>query len=325
MASHPRIAVIGAGLAGIAFARHLHDRGFQAVIFEKSRGWGGRCATRQWEGNTIDHGAQYFTLRDEAFRTTVQSACGSSLRIIEAPILSQSGEELPGDPRYYHEHGNNRLARDLSIGLRIYLECPIGPLHRGVDGWDVAGQSFDHVISTAPLPQSLNLAGLPASAPMVPCLTAVFRYTGHWPGITRSAYAFSDHSGHLLAWTACENHKVGRITPGHTVLIAQASASFSLTYMESDPSRWVSLLQEAVETRWHLSAETRDGSWTHRWRYARIGQPISLPAWPEGFVYTGDALTQSRVESAWLAGWQSAEKFLTEHKLKTHHRSGCHP
>ena len=39
-------AVIGAGMAGIACARTLVQAGHRVTVFEKSRGLGGRMATR---------------------------------------------------------------------------------------------------------------------------------------------------------------------------------------------------------------------------------------------------------------------------------------
>ena len=70
-------AVIGGGLAGIAAAREIAARGASVTIFEKSRGLGGRCASKRWEGHVIDHGAQYFTIRDEAFHSAISSASGT--------------------------------------------------------------------------------------------------------------------------------------------------------------------------------------------------------------------------------------------------------
>ena len=53
-----RIAVIGAGLSGLAAARRVIAQGHDAVVFEKSRGLGGRLATRRTDdGMPLDHGA----------------------------------------------------------------------------------------------------------------------------------------------------------------------------------------------------------------------------------------------------------------------------
>ena len=50
-----RIAIIGAGLAGLSAARALTAAGHTPVVFEKSRGLGGRLATRRTEFGPIDH------------------------------------------------------------------------------------------------------------------------------------------------------------------------------------------------------------------------------------------------------------------------------
>jgi glycine/D-amino acid oxidase-like deaminating enzyme len=51
------IAIIGAGLAGIAAGRTLAAAGHSVVLFEKSRGLGGRVATRRTGAGAFDHGA----------------------------------------------------------------------------------------------------------------------------------------------------------------------------------------------------------------------------------------------------------------------------
>ena len=70
----PEVAVIGAGISGLICARTLADHGFPVTVFEKSRGVGGRMATRRTaDGLRFDHGAQYFTARDDRFRRYVES------------------------------------------------------------------------------------------------------------------------------------------------------------------------------------------------------------------------------------------------------------
>ncbi|HAL40308.1 MAG TPA: amine oxidase, partial [Polaromonas sp.] len=58
------IAVVGAGIAGIACARTLAQAGHQVTVFEKNHGAGGRMATLDTEYGGFDHGTQYFTVRD---------------------------------------------------------------------------------------------------------------------------------------------------------------------------------------------------------------------------------------------------------------------
>ena len=50
------VAVIGVGLAGIFAARELQAKGLTVEIFDKSRGIGGRLATRRGFETLFDHG-----------------------------------------------------------------------------------------------------------------------------------------------------------------------------------------------------------------------------------------------------------------------------
>jgi hypothetical protein len=275
-------------------------------VFEKSRGYGGRCATKRWEGHRIDHGAQYFTLRDESFRTAVTTACGDSLQALTAPVLTESGAPLEGEPRWYHTSGNSHLARALAAGLDIHTGQTIDTISPEKDGWMIMGERFDRVLSTAPLPQTLKLAGMPATGnDYLPCLTLLLLYAGECPGRTAERYAVSDRPGHALAWSACENHKQGRVQPGFTALVVQASRAFSEQHLEADSSSWAPLLRRDVDERWELSPGAFVTMHPHRWRYARVESPVTSPLLPKGWAFAGDALTESRVESAWLAGWNT--------------------
>ena len=66
---HVRLAIIGAGISGLSCADRLREAGFDLVVFDKARGPGGRMATRRVETAQgiahLDHGAQYFTVRDD--------------------------------------------------------------------------------------------------------------------------------------------------------------------------------------------------------------------------------------------------------------------
>jgi hypothetical protein len=288
-------------MAGIAAARSLCEQKCAVTVFEKSRGLGGRCATKRWEDHVVDHGAQYFTLRDPDFSSEVRAAVGGSLCRIGAPVLSEDGSPLPDDGRYYHADGNSRLARGLAGGLDVRCGVAVAPIVDQV----IDGQRYHAIVSTAPLPQTLALAGVSdgPNVDYVPCLTAVFLYTHPLAEALPGAYARSDRSGSPLAWSACENHKTGRIRPGSLGMVAQASEVFSREFLEEDPGEWSQRLRALVEERWEIPSDRLAGHFAHRWRYARVAAPLSTPPdLPEGWFFAGDALAGSRVESAWLAG-----------------------
>jgi len=69
-----KIAILGCGVAGLSAARELRRNGVDVILFDKSRGVGGRMSTRyagDWE---FDHGAQYFTVQDPDFQAEIEAA-----------------------------------------------------------------------------------------------------------------------------------------------------------------------------------------------------------------------------------------------------------
>ncbi len=306
----PRVAVIGAGVAGLSCARALQDAGVSVVVFEKSRSLGGRCATRRWEGHVVDHGAQYFTLRSEAFRAILETVCPGELEQIQAAFLDATGGEIPAEsPRWFHRQGNNRLGKALLGGLPVRMETPVNSVVEAGGQWLLGGESFSAVVSTAPWPQTAGLLGMSVGEYYAPCLTAFFSYEGSWAGTSRGVYARLDRES-ALAWSACENHKPGRVIPGQTVFVAQASPAWSGEFFEAPPEQWAAGLQWQLEEKWALPTEARRASFTHRWRFARLITSPELPELPTGFFVGGDVRLESRVESAWLSGLQTATQVI---------------
>ncbi len=168
------------------------------------------------------------------------------------------------------------------------------------------GGAFDHVISTAPFPQTARLFEMDDHSDYAPTLTVLLAYRGEWQGVTRECYAISDHRG-LLAWSACENHKPGRISAGHTVMVAQMSEAFSREHLDRPPDEFAAMVRPMVEDRWASPVGNFIAALGHRWRYARVLQPMQHVELPPGLHFTGDALTSSRIEDAWLAGATTIE------------------
>jgi hypothetical protein len=300
-----RIAIIGAGMAGVSAGRLLADRGHRVTLLEKSRGCGGRCATKRWEGHIVDHGAQYFTLRHLDFSAAVQQTCGEALCRITAPVLDEHGAPLPDTGRYCHREGNSRVVRSMAAGLTLRTETTVTDVRALL-------AEYDCVLSTAPLPQTAALFGHTISAEYIPCLTVLLAYRGEPTGLCREAYALSDHTSDL-AWSACENHKPGRIATGCTVMVAQMSEAFSRKHLESPPADYPALVLGMVERRWGLSSDNFLAALGHRWRYARVSKSHIAPKLPDRCYFAGDALAASRVEDAWLAGRAAALNIIHSH------------
>ena len=68
------IVVVGAGIAGLMASTYLSKAGYKVAVLEKSRGVGGRMATRRIEDAVCDHGTQYFSVKGRAFGSVVLEA-----------------------------------------------------------------------------------------------------------------------------------------------------------------------------------------------------------------------------------------------------------
>ena len=165
-----RIAVIGAGIAGLSLARELADR-FEVVVFEKSRGFGGRMATRnagQWQ---FDHGAQFFTAKSAEFGEFLQPfiEAGQVARWdaefveFDRELIASRRSWAEGPAHFVAVPGMNALGKRLAAGLDVRRETRIGGLRPNRGGWlllDASGQcrgEFDWVISAIPAAQAREL------------------------------------------------------------------------------------------------------------------------------------------------------------------------
>jgi hypothetical protein len=324
-----QVAIVGAGLAGLSAARRLQRECPQAevTVFEKSRSFGGRCASRKFHEHIVDHGAQYFTISEKPFREFIEELPEGDPREIPLPIRDFDGNDFktPKGARYYIRRGNNTLGREPGAKLEVRRERHIQQLRQGsTKPWALDGEEFDAVLLTTPLPQMAQILSTPDSgagardalAGYLPNLTGFFEYQGEPHGLSTERYALVDlnrEETHPLAWSACENAKDGRIAPGKTVYVAQASGPFSQEYLEADPQEWLPRLRDYLEEFWRLDPQKRGRVFGHRWRYARVAKSIPLSTiapggLPPGVFAAGDFQAKSRVEAAWMTGWHATER-----------------
>lgn len=89
------VIVVGAGMAGLAAAQALQERGLSVVVLEASDRVGGRTETRTVGGLAFDAGAAWIHATDENPLTPRVRALGLSMRPNAAPSLAYGGAESP--------------------------------------------------------------------------------------------------------------------------------------------------------------------------------------------------------------------------------------
>lgn len=322
-ASVPRVAVIGAGIGGLMLARTLRDHGIEITVFDKSRGVGGRVATRRVEHDqptkslSFDHGAQYFTARDARFRRLVHSWIQDGIvepwmgRIVEVTCGGTVREEKSRTPRYVGVPSMNALAKHLAQDLPMCLGQRIVSLTRDRDRWCVHTDTgehhdgFDLVVSNCPPVQTLDLidqwtdlGNLVQSVAMRSCW-ALMVADERLQGVDFQGAFVNDG---ILSWVASNDHKPGR--PATPSWVVHAAADWSASHLEDDPDEVRQTLLGAFEKVIQRSLDPPQHAVVHRWRYAVAEKPLEQE-------YLFDATTGIGVCGAWCGGSRVEAAFLS--------------
>ncbi len=163
-----RVVIVGAGLSGLVAARELVAAHVDVIVLDKGRSPGGRLATRRLDGATLDHGAQFFTVRSPAFAKQVEDWQQRGLVHVWNHGFDDSDSsdtaDADGHPRYVATKGMNSLAKDLAVGVDVRCSTMVFAVRRDVDSGavtvvvdDGTVLDTDAVIVTAPLPQAFAL------------------------------------------------------------------------------------------------------------------------------------------------------------------------
>lgn len=309
-----RIAVIGAGIAGLACARALHDAGHELRVFEKSRGVGGRMATRRTDHGTFDHGAQYFTARDPIFRRAVDGWLGAGIVApYEGRIVSLQSEAATPlsheESRYVATPGMTAPCRVLAKGIDVLFECTVSAVTPGEDGWrvswDEGGDSgFDAVVLAVPAVQALPLcSAIPALCARVsqghhePCWAVMVRYEQPLPLQFDAAFVLDA----VVGWAMRDASRPGRVAGERWVL--HATANWSGTHLEADAAAVAPEVVEAFHAAAGISAKVVEMR-AHRWRYALSPGLKAGCLWnaSQRIGACGDWCADGRIEGAYLSG-----------------------
>lgn len=311
-----RVAVIGAGVAGLSCANVLRSAGVDVLVLDKSRGVAGRMSTRRGDGWQCDHGAQYFTARHPDFQAEVAQWCAAGAAAPWRARLAAVG----GDGGHQPDGGLERFvgvprmtapARLMAEEHDVRLEQTVTGLRRDEAGWcittresgDAVGR-YAAVVIAVPAPQAVPLLQ-PCAVDMAE-LAAEVRMQGSWAVMLRFAApvdlpfdaAFVNQGP--LRWVARDSSKPGR--DGTETWLLHATAEWSEEHIEDAPESVAEVLIAAFAA---LGAPSPAAWSAHRWRYADSAPALGINhVWnaAAGLGLCGDWLNGGKVEGAWLSG-----------------------
>ena len=310
------VAVVGAGIAGLACARTLHDHGLRVRVFDKGRMPGGRAATRREEGRAFDHGAQYFTAQDRHFARFVGSWCEQGL---VAPWPGRVGvleggsfvAEHDSPVRYVGVPGMGRLAAHLAADLDLKQGGPVVGLDREGEVFRLRGAfaedlgTFDAVLLAVPAPQAVPLLG---ARPRLADAAAAANLRPAWAVLLDFATdlalpfdaAFVKDSP--LVWIARDSGKPGRAAGERWVVHASPAWSEAHLWEDEEDVAW-------ALARAFARLTARDDvplfETAHRWRFALPDPSLGVDCLFDPDLRLGacgDWCLAPRVEGAFLSG-----------------------
>lgn len=320
------VLIIGAGLSGIMAARELEAKNYRVTVFDKGRSVGGRLATRRIGPGRADHGAQFFTVRDEGFQQYVDQWINDGLVYVWTNGFSDGSLVMPtydGHPRHAVHGGLNALPKHLAEGLRdVQVNTKIVTATCDNKGWILQDQDGNlytgrALLMTAPVPQSLTILDEGATVlarddaaalrkiEYGPCLTGLFWIEGR---VTLPQPGAVQRRNSNISWIG-DNKQKG-ISPEATIITVQANPTYSSQMWSSPDDRVLNALKTDLAMFMAEDATIKEAQ-LKRWRYS---QPLSM--YPERtmvadnnppLLFAGDAFGGPRVEGAALSGLAAAE------------------
>lgn len=318
-----RIAIVGAGLSGLIAAREL-SREHEVRVFEKSRGTGGRMATRQSGQWHFDHGAQFFTARSGAFRRFLEPLIEDGvIAVWHARFAEFRRGERSAARRWTAEHphyvgvpGMSAIGNYLATGLTVETAFRVERLERTGRGWLVTGDAgrrrgpFDWIILSPPATQSAGLmpaesllAAVVSERRMKACF-ALLLGLEHEPDLGFDAARIRDAA---ISWISANHTKPGR--PSAPALVVHSTNAWADAHIDDDLARIRQALLDAACDIAGPAVRRATHVDVHRWRYANADKVHERPPQVDAdnaIGICGDWLVRGRIEAA----YKSARRLL---------------
>jgi len=341
------VAVVGAGISGLAAASRLQHGRKRVVVLESSDEVGGRAATSRINlppnaGVLVDYGTQCFTAHSPRFREQVErwEERGICFPWTDGLWKWKQGVLSAPDPLFKQRHyacrnGMKQLGRNLAEGVEVILEYHVASVELIMGIWHIhpACSQSTHtpvmarmLFVSTPLPVAFKLlgqhlfaseeCGLMGRIAYEPTITVV----GIYPeGITPppwQAIEVDNHDSQIfrIAWDSSRRKRGSH----GAVAVVHAVETFSNPWLEPSAEALRRTGQELL-----VEASKLAGDWmkdhfdlaVHRWRYGRSVGPRASMGFVKGpgcspLYIVGDGLNGGMIEGAWLSGTFAAEDCL---------------
>lgn len=325
-----KIAIIGAGLSAISAALNL-KKNVNITIFEKSNNVGGRMAVRRSNPYEFDHGAQFFTAKNNDFRNFIAPLIKENIiqrwdaRFAEFnnnTILRQNswGAEYP---HFVGVPDMNKIIQYLSKNLNVKLNKKINKITKNSknqwilfdDNFNDLG-SFDWVISSAPaeqsaiiLPQEYKHQKQLLQKKMVGCFSLMLGFKDPL-SLSWDAALIGNAD---ISWISVNSSKPGR-SKSFSLLVHSTNAWAEKNINKNDQKIISYMCRETSRIISH-DISIADHIGLHKWKYANIEKQDEsnlLIDYDNKLASCGDWIIHGRIESAFKSGYLLAKSLNKE-------------
>lgn len=331
--SGKNVAIIGAGVAGLTALEALISAGHTVTVFDKSRGSGGRLASKKLNESSWDMGAQFMRAHTPEFTAQIkQWEKMGWVKHWDVTPWTINGSHRAASPddidRYVGMPRMTGISRNLVEQADEFI-TQARVHHTDFDSesrqWLLTTEEganfgpFDEVIVNTPPEQALPL--VPENSVicehiegvhMLPCWTLLLAYERPLECNFDAAFVKSGPIG----WIARNNSKPGR--DSRETWVIQANHEWSERMIEAPKDQVQRDLIEAFHTACGDYSDASD-VWLHRWLYSLPAHaPLHGALRDDDYNLTvcGDWCHKPSVEGAWLSG-RFAAQFITNSTLIT--------
>lgn len=320
----PSCLIVGSGITGLMAARELHRLGTHVVVLDKSRGVGGRMATRRFDGASFDHGTQYFAPSSPWFQSRIAEWVDEGVAREWFRVRSyEMDDRFLSAARYCGYPSMTSIPKVLASGITVHTGERVARLFPEGNSWHAITDKGNRYsgrscILTPPVPQTLEL--IEASDIAISeehhdtltdlvyesCITLMVICDG--PTAMPENGVLEFERGNIRR--IMDNQRKG-ISPELPAVTIHANGSFSSAHInDADESVAHTLLDEALPMI-RCGAE----SWqVHRWRYSQVliphPEPYLMIKNDPPLAVAGDAFGLNGVEGAARSGMEAANKIL---------------
>jgi len=322
-----RVAVVGAGVSGLAVAWRLQKAGVSCTVFEKSSKVGGRVSTTSLGGFVWDDGATSIAPREKAIEEVLLNEIPTDdLVRIEKPIWVHDALRVSAGSifhnqtaRYTYATGIAEFPTRLANPLHVLTQREVAEISMNREGCVIGEEIFDNLVLALPVPLTSQLLwSLNESRPLTnvtyrSCLSVMLGFAANRPDIPYHAIVDPEQA-HPMSWLSIESVKSPRRAPeGKSAMVMQLSARFSKDNYDKSDEFILATALTFTKNLFGPDFAHAEASQVKRWKYSQpenlarfeaVNQPGSR------ILIASDGLLGGRIEDAFECGYKVGELLL---------------